>query len=503
MDFWQKHSGYRAKMKSQGGVSYDPPAVRSPREGRSGVSGEVLGRTELDPWSFPEKSPGRYGIRSNLQSDWSGGDPRYPGKRTFSTPRDIRRGGVRTSQRVRARARHRAILAELKRKVDRGTAPAGAGASQRASYRTMVDQASMRRLLRSGRALAMLEGLLTRYPAAAAADMLYRWAWSQVWNEVLRQTGATNRLYDGPVRPGEATFNCSGTPSGNFIGWKGSYSAPAMCTTEAAPTASPPAMPNPTVNYWYLYRIHSNVPLGLGIRMKMWRYPPNTTTGHGGVSRSPRGTAETPGLVDPLPKPTGPAVSPVSVPGPYGRGDNGNPRPPYQKRREPPPSGHRFRRKADSKANIRNQGVASAILRAAESASEAADFIGSLYEALPKSVLRQAYKDWNRNVPNGEERQPPPWYKAIVVIKNSHRLNLAEGLRNYVVNEIEDRMWAKLSGPGKRLNQMTGRMTGGERALNHAWGNDNPIGAAMEWGAGKLEQGLGLEDGSILGEWTY
>ena len=121
-----------------------------------------------------------------------------------------------------------------------------------------------------------------------------------------------------------------------------------------------------------------------------------------------------------------------SDPSPYARGES----PP----KGPPGSGvgrsdHRFKpqsngRRKDEKANLRNQGLASAILRALEWATEVKDTQDALYESLPKCRLRAIYKALGR--------QPTDYEKTMYLLAHWNELNAKLATWNILREQFTD-----------------------------------------------------------------
>ena len=153
-------------------------------------------------------------------------------------------------------------------------------------------------------------------------------------------------------------------------------------------------------------------------------------------------------------------------------------------------SGRRFTRRRDDKFNIRNQGAWSALLKWAEGLSELNDFEDALYESLPKSRLRAIYAEFGR--------QPSEVEKVWLLLKYWHEVSPGLALYNVVRNELSDQFWGRLGTPGKRLNQLTRQITGGERSLNYSsgYGFGDPAGKTFD---ALVSEGLDVLTGSVGG----
>lgn len=85
---------------------------------------------------------------------------------------------------------------------------------------------------------------------------------------------------------------------------------------------------------------------------------------------------------------------------------------------------------------------AAAVWRGVGPITEASDFIGSVYEALPRRLKIAEYKK--------RGRQPNPAEKLEIIYRNIGSLDLGKALGNIVANEVEDRAIGKF---GKALGQ--------------------------------------------------
>lgn len=203
-------------------------------------------------------------------------------------------------------------------------------------------------------------------------------------------------------------------------------------------------------------------------------------------------------LPDPLPAtvaPPGAVVppftalpSPTAADGPYSPPWRRGRRP--AKRFAPPPPGERER-----KANIRNRGFASVVLGAAERASEVGDAVGAGYMALP---------EWRREMIEAELGRAPTLLEQFrYVYRYNREMSLEVLAYNLIVNEMDDRIEAFLSGAGRRGVQMTGQFTGVERAIRsgmrHAPYGSNVGHPIREAVLGDMERVAGAEPGTLTG----
>ena len=183
-----------------------------------------------------------------------------------------------------------------------------------------------------------------------------------------------------------------------------------------------------------------------------------------------RSTPATPDVLTPR--------QPATEPGSGGGGSSPPGTKPYRHRDGFRRTGHRFQPGGDRerKLNIRNLGLASALLRLAEGASEAADFIDILYESLPQWMKIRWYQEHGRQPGYGE--------KIAFVAANWGSLNAAAAFEAYLRASLEDRFEGFLGRAGVTLNRATGSFTGGDRALGYGRGNsvfgESFVGAVLD-----------------------
>lgn len=123
---------------------------------------------------------------------------------------------------------------------------------------------------------------------------------------------------------------------------------------------------------------------------------------------------------------------------------NNNPRP------RPP-----AKREKETKARM--GAVAAAIWHGVGPITETVDFVDVLYEALPKNIKRDAYRD--------RGRQPNPFERAELIYRNINQIDIGKALSGYVQEQIEDYVIGKF---GKKL---------GEASRN----DQRPIGYGAGW----------------------
>lgn len=268
------------------------------------------------------------------------------------------------------------------------------------------------------------------------AGRLVGWAWDayDVWQ--FYNNHVKNPAPGGWNIPPGTNFSC-GSPGGNHMATRGAVSSntsPTICalTFQAVATNS-----NPGLNQGRSYHFQNKYKVGLSERadyVGLFSYPP-PYTGPG-----PTFVVGTEPFIPLVPKPR-PGVTPggdrrpLPKPGPR-PAPGGKPAPPKPREKE------------------RKGKIAAGLGRAVEvafAASEGADAVDAIWEALPKEYRQRTAKSGvaRKGALIGEgTRYSTTIDKAIAIYKYYKHLNLSEAAKNLLINHFVDKVIGTMSAKG-------------------------------------------------------
>lgn len=459
--FFQRHQTLRRRDAPQG----------PPRGAGRPIVGEVLSPTTPDPWAFPEASGRRYGARSIM------GGSSFEAVGGYSRPivdRPSPRSEVRRYAREAERAWLRRVVQDAVREASEYLPPIAALEPRdlgRAARTVARSGAFLARAASFGRAelvsllaemaIRQLLVWLRRPVVGFKADLAPLgpgWRLVSTWDGKYRNVVGTTKGVDKPANFYQEGTSAAVIPSLATVARQGLRQAASASKPFGTPTTAGATQlmtgyrPTPSFVNWY-------------IRSYWFRGTPGVTNlRRGALTRGYNVPASDPlGLTGGLPR---------AEADPFGRPPVPPSLPPYRRRVVLPPSGHRYRPRQgqERKANIRNRGFMSRLLRFGESITEVQDFIDNIYEALPRSIKQsESMKRGKRWDPVREEwvyRQPNHAEKVAIIVEHFRDVDLREAIGNIAMNEVEDRVEAKLGELSKHVYSQTGQLTGTDRAVN-------------------------------------